>query len=68
MARAENNFDRRSVIVAFKVSLKAMLKVLRKEAGGILVEFNGIENCIKGATVPAELQELFDSYSDIFQS
>ena len=51
-----------------KISLKVMLKVLRKKSGGILVEFNGIENCIKGATVPVELQELFDSYSDINQS
>ena len=51
-----------------KISLKAMLKVLRRGGGGILVEFNGIENCIQEAKVPAVLKDLFTSYADIFQS
>ena len=49
-----------------KISLKAMLKVLRKEDGGILVEFNGIEHCVLEARVPAELQDLFATYTDLF--
>ena len=36
--------------------------------GGILVEFNGIESCMKMAAIPADLRELCDSYGDIFQS
>ena len=51
-----------------KISLKAILKVLRKEGRGILVEFNRVENCLKKVDVPAELKGLFDSYADIFQS
>ena len=49
-----------------KISL--MLKVLRMGGGGILVEFNGIENCIQEAKVPTVLKDLFTSYADIFQS
>lgn len=49
-----------------KISLKAMLKVLRKEGGGILVEFNGIEHCVLKASIPADLQDLFAIYTDLF--
>ena len=49
-----------------KVSLKAMIRVLRKEGRGILVEFNEIENCLKELAVPCYLESLFTDFSDIF--
>ena len=44
-----------------------MLKVLKREGGGILVEFNGIKNCVSEAIVPSDLQDLFAYYTDLFQ-
>ena len=41
-----------------KISLKAMLRVLRREGGGVVLEFNGIESCMKIAKIPADLREL----------
>lgn len=35
-----------------KISLKAMLKVIKKERGGILVELNRVEGSLKKAVVP----------------
>ena len=49
-----------------KISLKTMIKELNKEVGGILVEYNGIKNCLKEAPIP-DLKSLFDEYDDIFQ-
>ena len=51
-----------------KISLKAMLRVLRREGGGILVELNGIESCLETVAIPPALRELCENYSDIFQS
>ena len=50
-----------------RISLKAMLKELRMEGGGIFVEHNGIDNCLKEVPIPTELKGLFDEYSDVFQ-
>ena len=45
-----------------------MIRTLRKEGGGILIECNGIENCLKEVPIPADLKSIFEEYSDVFQS
>ena len=48
--------------------IESNLKGVKEGRRGILVEFNGVENCLKMADIPAKLKGLFDSYADIFQS
>lgn len=50
-----------------RISLKAKFKELRLEGGSILVEYNGIENCLKEVPIQAALKDLFAEYSDVFQ-
>lgn len=50
-----------------KIFLKTIIKELKKEGEGILVEYNCIENCLKEASIPADFRSLFDEYDNIFQ-
>ncbi|XP_056699529.1 uncharacterized protein [Spinacia oleracea] len=50
-----------------KISLKAMLKVIRKEGGGILLEFNQLEDSVKeGPAMPMFLRRVIEQFSEVF--
>lgn len=52
-----------------KITLKAMMKVLRKEGGGILVEFNRLEGKeVNALDQPPFLKAVLEEYSGIFEA
>lgn len=51
-----------------KISLKAMIKVLKKEGGGILVEFNRLEEEVRATQEqPLFLRETLMEYKGVFE-
>lgn len=50
-----------------KVSLKAMIKILRKEGGGIPVEYNNLEGRrIQEGEIPGYLRTLMTEFEGVF--